>query len=186
MLDTSLLGLWDAAYQRHGCNEDVFTEYRAIPGAFVVMINIQQQTLCKAGCGTPIQHIPGHRPKLYCSDRCRQRAHRGLPPTNVVTIVTNDEKQALEQRIAQLDQELAAANDLIDKLLSRKKTNNPLKRSYQDRLQRIGEKLDWPALDIHITVKPGRKAWRVFMINESNDQLIRAIIAAERAAEQQS
>lgn len=29
-------------------------------------------------CGTPVAVVPGrgHRPRLYCSDRCRQRAHR--------------------------------------------------------------------------------------------------------------
>jgi hypothetical protein len=27
-------------------------------------------------CGMPLVHFKGHRPKQYCSDRCRQRAHR--------------------------------------------------------------------------------------------------------------
>jgi endogenous inhibitor of DNA gyrase (YacG/DUF329 family) len=27
-------------------------------------------------CGTPLVRFRGHRPKRYCSDRCRQRAHR--------------------------------------------------------------------------------------------------------------
>ncbi len=27
-------------------------------------------------CGTPLARFKGHRPKHYCSDRCRQRAHR--------------------------------------------------------------------------------------------------------------
>jgi endogenous inhibitor of DNA gyrase (YacG/DUF329 family) len=27
-------------------------------------------------CGTPLVPLGGHRPKQYCSDRCRQRAHR--------------------------------------------------------------------------------------------------------------
>lgn len=27
-------------------------------------------------CGTPLVRFKGHRPKQYCSDRCRQRAHR--------------------------------------------------------------------------------------------------------------
>lgn len=27
-------------------------------------------------CGTPLVRFKGHRPKRYCSDRCRQRAHR--------------------------------------------------------------------------------------------------------------
>ncbi len=149
------------------------------------MIDTTLETRCKnPSCGKPVHQIPGHRRREYCNDTCKQTAYR-LRKEQVhhgVTIVDD----SIQQHIAQLDQELAAANDLIDKLLSRKKTNNPLKRSYQDRLQRIGEKLDWPALDIHITVKPGRKAWRVFMINESNDQLIRAIIAAERVEEKRN
>jgi endogenous inhibitor of DNA gyrase (YacG/DUF329 family) len=27
-------------------------------------------------CGTPLVRVRGHRPREYCSDRCRQRAHR--------------------------------------------------------------------------------------------------------------
>jgi len=27
-------------------------------------------------CGTPLVRFKGHRPKQYCADRCRQRAHR--------------------------------------------------------------------------------------------------------------
>jgi hypothetical protein len=27
-------------------------------------------------CGTPLERFKGHRPKQYCSDRCRQHAHR--------------------------------------------------------------------------------------------------------------
>lgn len=30
----------------------------------------------KCHCGTPIVHIPGKRPKIYCSDACRKRAKR--------------------------------------------------------------------------------------------------------------
>ncbi len=29
-------------------------------------------------CGTPIQHTPGKRPKVYCSNACKQRAKRAL------------------------------------------------------------------------------------------------------------
>jgi hypothetical protein len=29
-------------------------------------------------CGTPLVRFKGHRPKQYCSDRCRQHAHRKL------------------------------------------------------------------------------------------------------------
>jgi len=30
------------------------------------------------GCGAPIVHIPGKRPKIYCSDACRMRAKRAI------------------------------------------------------------------------------------------------------------
>jgi hypothetical protein len=147
------------------------------------MIDTTEQTTCLA-CGKPLVQVEGrgHRKKRYCDDRCRQRAHRSKGQGNV-TIVTNGD---LQQRVVELEQELAAANEMIDKLLSRKKTTTPLKRSYQDRLTRKGEQLDWPALEIRTTIKPGRKNWRVFMLNESNDQLIRAIIAVERLEEHQS
>src|SRR6266700_3076997 len=150
------------------------------------MIDTTEQTTTEClACGSPIIQIAGrgHRKRLYCDDRCRQQAHRqrlaSQDEANVTPNVTNGD---LQQRIAELEQDLAEANEFIEKLVS-KKTTTSLKKSYQERLQRWGEKLDWPALDIHIRVQPGRKAWRVFMINESNDQLIRAIIAAERVEE---
>jgi hypothetical protein len=145
------------------------------------MIDTTLETRCKnPSCGKPVHQIPGHRRRQYCNDTCKQTAYR-LRKEQVhrgVTIV--DESTAI--KIAQLERDLAEANRLIEKLAS-KKTTTPLKKSYQERLQRWGEKLDWPALDIHIRIQPGRKNWRVFMINESNDQLIRAIIAAERVEE---
>jgi len=145
------------------------------------MIDTANETRCKnPSCGKPVHQIPGHRYREYCNNTCKQTAYR-LRKEQVhhgVTIV--DDSTAI--KIAQLERDLAEANRLIEKLASKKSTH-PLKKSYQERLQRLGEKLDWPALDIHITIKPSQKAWRVFMINESNDQLIRAIIAAERVEE---
>jgi hypothetical protein len=32
----------------------------------------------RCDCGTPIVHIPGKRPKIYCSDACRKRAKRAI------------------------------------------------------------------------------------------------------------
>jgi len=44
-------------------------------------VNYSQQTSSDVNaegcpCGTPLVRFKGHRPKQYCSDRCRQRAHR--------------------------------------------------------------------------------------------------------------
>jgi hypothetical protein len=34
-------------------------------------------------CGTPLARFRGHRPKEYCSDRCRQRAFRWRQAENI-------------------------------------------------------------------------------------------------------
>src|SRR6266568_3677225 len=70
------------------------------------MIDTVSQTTCLA-CGKPLVQVEGrgHRKKLYCDDLCRQRAHRAKG--QAVTIDTNGD---LQQRIAELERELAAAH----------------------------------------------------------------------------
>src|SRR6266702_2761500 len=99
------------------------------------MIETAEETIttCQR-CGAPIEQKPGrgHRSRLYCDDRgkCRQRAHRARKQVqaqdtaNVTPSVTNGD---LQQRIAQLEQELAAAHHLIDEYIN-KKTSQPWKK----------------------------------------------------------
>lgn len=74
------------------------------------MIDTTEQTTCLA-CGAPLIQIAGrgHRKKLYCNDTCRQKAHRRQAQSKVTPVVTNDD---LQQRIAELEQELAEARKL--------------------------------------------------------------------------
>src|SRR5437660_7612057 len=69
------------------------------------MIDTAEQTTTEClACGSPIIQITGrgHRKRLYCDDRCRQRAHR-QNTANVTPNVTNGD---LQQRIAELEREL--------------------------------------------------------------------------------
>lgn len=80
------------------------------------MIDTQQITTQCAGlgCERQIVWIPGHKKRLYCSDVCRQRAHRAKekPPASNV-IVATIERQA-EQRIAQLKSEVQELRARLD------------------------------------------------------------------------
>ncbi len=134
------------------------------------MIEIEQAT-CKR-CGEPIELKEiGPNKREWCSPACKQAAYR-----------ERENKQA-QQRIAQLEQELAEKDELIEQLLGKKQSKQPFKRSLQERLTRLLEQQDWPALDIHYRVKAGQKEGRVFIIGASIDLLSRALGQLE---EQQS
>ncbi len=146
------------------------------------MIDTTLETRCKnPSCGKPVHQIPGHRRRQYCNDTCKQTAYRlrKEQPHLGVTIVDD----GTQQRIAQLERELAEANKLIERLLGKKQSKQPFKRSLQERLTRLLEQQDWPALDIHYRVKAGQKEGRVFIIGASIDLLSRALGQLE---EQQS
>jgi hypothetical protein len=145
------------------------------------MIDTVSETRCKY-CGKPVEAIPGHRPRQYCNAAHRQlafRARKVQQDSNRVTIVNDS-----QQRIEQLEQELVEVNQQIERLLEKKSNpKNPMKQSLQARLQRLGESIDYQALEIHVPVRAGQRAWRAFMLDASNDMLLWACVAAEKRQE---
>src|SRR6266704_5341667 len=145
------------------------------------MIDTVSQTICLA-CGKPLVQIEGrgHRKKRYCDDRCRQRAHRTKEQGNVTIDTIGD----LQQRIAQLERELAAAHHLIDEYINRKKTSQPWKKSLQERWSQLGKAADYPALTIPIRVQAGERAHRVFELSASNELLEEGNVTLRRHLEE--
>src|SRR6266480_2404010 len=111
------------------------------------MINVDEETTCKA-CGSPIIQLTGrgHRKRLYCDDRCRQQAHR----QSKAKVTTHDTNGDLQQRIAELEQDLAAAHHLIDEYINRKRTPPEWKKQLQERFWQLGKGADWPVLSIYV------------------------------------
>ena len=68
------------------------------------MIDTARTTTCKH-CGKPIEHIPGHRRREYCSDTCKQLAYRERKeqPQPVVTIVDDRHSPLEEQNIKRIE-----------------------------------------------------------------------------------
>jgi hypothetical protein len=132
------------------------------------------------GCEHQVVWIPGHKKRFYCSDVCRQRAHRAKErqPAGNVTVVTIDEKQDLEQRIAQLERENAKL-----RALRSTRTSQSLRHGYIERVMTWGEKLHFQPLTVSLYVGEGLAAWETFMKEANEKLLIRLIIAAERADE---
>ncbi len=136
------------------------------------------------GCERQAVQIPGHKKRLYCSDACRQRAHRAKgqkPPVSAVTIVPIDERRVLEQRIAELERENATLKAL-------RSTRSPsgakkLRLRYIERCIAWGEKLGYQPLTVELYVGEGLAAWEVYMKEANEKLLIRLILAAERADE---
>ncbi len=69
------------------------------------MIDTAEQTTTEClACGSPIIQIAGrgHRKRLYCDDRCRQRAHRQhqaqQEPASVTSGVTIDAQELARYR----------------------------------------------------------------------------------------
>ena len=80
------------------------------------MIDTQQITPQCAGpdCEHEVHWIPGHKKRLYCSDACRQRAHRAKNrPSASNVIVATIERQA-EQRLAQLESKVQELQALLN------------------------------------------------------------------------
>ena len=75
------------------------------------MIETEQTTTCLA-CGRPLTQKGGrgHRQRLYCDDRCRQRAHRkqAKPQEQIQDLET------LAARIAELEQEVQQLRRQLD------------------------------------------------------------------------
>ena len=107
---------------------------------YPIMIDTIEQTTCKT-CGKPLEQVERRGPRLreYCDATCRQRGHRAKSqqqaPYNV-TIVTIDEKQALEQRIAQLEREIETLKALRGRRSSLDVTT---RHTWQDRAMTWGE-----------------------------------------------
>ncbi len=133
-----------------------------------IMVNSAESTTCLA-CGSPIVQIAGrgHRKRLYCDDLCRQRAHRSKGQENVTIDMNGD----LQEHIAELEHELAAAHALMDKYTYRKRVSSGWKQILQERFLQLGKAADWPALTIPIRVQSGERAHRVFALAASNDLL---------------
>src|SRR6266567_2651995 len=147
------------------------------------MIDTAEQTTTNClACESPIIQIAGrgHRKRLYCDDRCRQRAHRSKGQGNVTIDTIGD----LQQRIAQLERELAAAHHLIDEYINRKKTSQPWKKSLQERWSQLGKAADYPALTIPIRVQAGERAHRVFELSASNELLEEGNVTLRRQLEE--
>src|SRR5205823_2488604 len=116
------------------------------------MIDTTNETRCKnPSCGKPIVQLPGHRTREYCNDTCKQTAYRLRKEQSHHDVTIVDD--SVQERIAALEQELAAANEQIERLLGKKQSKQPVKRSLQERLTRLLEQRDWPALNIHYRVK---------------------------------
>ena len=142
------------------------------------MIDTAEEATCLA-CGSPIIQINGrgHRRRLYCDDRCRQKAHRQArkqDPANVTPHVTNGD---LQQRIAELEQDLAAAHHLIDEYINRKRTPPEWKKQLQERFWQLGKGADWPVLSIYVPLQAGQRSYRIFALNASNELLEWASVA---------
>jgi hypothetical protein len=148
------------------------------------MIDTAEQTTTEClACGSPIIQIAGrgHRKRLYCDDRCRQRAHRAKGQGNV-TIDTNGD---LQQRIAELEQRNAELKRLIDRYITtRKETTQPWKKTLQERWVQLGKAADWPALTIQIHVPAGEREHRLFGMNASNELIEEGNITLRRQLEE--
>ncbi len=125
-------------------------------------------TCQREGCtNTFEQKAIGPIKREYCSDRCRQKAYR------------EREKAELTERIAELEHQLVERDELIEGLLDKKQSKQPVKRSEQERLTRVLEQKDWPAFTIHYRVNPGRKEGRIFVVNAPMVLLERALAQLE-------
>ena len=141
-------------------------------------IDTTRQTTCKA-CGKPLEQASRRGPHLreYCDATCRQRGHRAKQQApDTVTIVTIDEKQALEQRIAQLEREVETLKALRSR---RSSIDAQVRHNWQERAMAWGEKLGYQRLTFEVSVKEGVKEWRAFVRDASDLVLIRLIMAAE-------
>jgi len=146
------------------------------------MIDTAEETTCLA-CGAPIIQIAGrgHRQRLYCDDRCRQKAHRSKGQGNVTIDTIGD----LQQRIAELEQRNAELEHLIDRYINtRKGTTRPWKKTLQERWLQLGKAADWPALTIQIHVPAGEREHRLFGTNASNELIEEGNVTLRRQLEE--
>ena len=143
------------------------------------MIDAPNETTCLA-CGQPLNQIAGrgHRKKLYCDDRCRQKGHRSKGQDNA----TND--TMLQARIVELERELEQTHHLIDTYINRRRTPTEWKRQLQERWLRLGKVADWPALTIPIRVQSGERAYRLFALSASNELLEEGNVTLRRHLEE--
>src|SRR6266536_4677904 len=154
----------------------------ASKGLAVIETAEETITTCQR-CGAPIEQKlgRGHRSRLYCDDRgkCRQRAHRARKQvqaqdtTNVTPNVTNGD---LQQRIAQLEQELARYRKIVD-LSDRAKM--------EIEFMLIGEQVGYTPLS-SVEVRTGLHAWYNFSQTSDNSDLARAIVVAKHVWKQQA
>ena len=148
------------------------------------MIDTAEETTCLA-CGAPIIQIAGrgHRQRLYCDDRCRQKAHRSKGQGNVTIDTIGD----LQQRIAELEQRNAELEHLIDRYINtRKGTTRPWKKTLQKRWLQLGKASDWPALTIQIHVPAGEREHRLFGMNASNELIEEGNVTLRRQLEERN
>lgn len=139
------------------------------------MIGIEQAT-CKR-CGKPIEIKEiGPNKREWCSQACKQAAYREREKERKVEAAHDT---LLSERIAELERQLVEANELIEGLLEKKQSKQPVKRKLQEKLSRVLEQRDWPAFTLHYRVNPGQKNGRVFIIGASVDLLSRALAQLE-------
>jgi hypothetical protein len=152
------------------------------------MIETTESTvaICQySGCGNTIEQIGGrgHRPKVFCSDRCRQRHHREEEERQRLAAMAAIEAAA-STRIEALERELAEAHQLIDDYIDKKRTHQPWKKQLQERWLQLGKAADWPALTIAIRVPAGERAYRVFGLAASNELLEEGNVTLRRQGEE--
>ncbi len=135
------------------------------------MIDTAEETTCLA-CGAPIIQIGGrgHRKRLYCDDRCRQRAHRAKEQGNVTSVMHD---ATLQARIVELEQELTRYRHLAD-MLDRAKR--------EARFMVLGEQTEYHDL-MDFAVFGGYSYWHSFMNRAKDETLLRAIATAENYLE---
>ncbi len=135
------------------------------------MIDTAEETTCLA-CGAPIIQIGGrgHRKRLYCDDRCRQRAHRAKEQGNVTSVMHD---ATLQARIVELEQELTRYRHLAD-MLDRAKR--------EARFMVLGEQTEYHDL-MDFAVFGGYSYWHSFMNRSKDETLLRAIATAENYLE---
>lgn len=136
------------------------------------MIETTIATCQYSGCGKPIEQIGGrgHRPRLFCDARCRQRHHREEAERERRAILAAIEAEATN-RIEELERELAEAHRLIDEYINKKKATQPWKKQLQERWAQLGKAAGYPALTIPIRVSAGERAYRLFGLAASNELL---------------
>ncbi len=88
--------------------DDSITGERALIDTATQSTNI---IYCKQ-CGKPITPIPGHRPRQYCNNTCKQTAYRQRKERHGVTIVDDSGQQ--QRRIAELEQEVQRLTERLN------------------------------------------------------------------------